>query len=68
MRPQHLKDILQCRRSEVSPFVTTLTAFYCHVLGGGVPEAVRPFFLGASLVELEKKSRGVRPIAVGCTL
>jgi len=33
-----------------------------------VPDAVRPFFFGASLVALEKKLRGVRPITVGCTL
>ena len=33
-----------------------------------MPEAVQPFFFCASLVALEKKSGGVRPIAVGCTL
>ena len=32
------------------------------------PEVVRPFFFGASLVALKKKSGGVCPIAVGCTL
>ena len=68
LRPQHLKDMLQCSRGEGSPFVSTLAAFCSLVLGGGVPEAVRPFFFGASLVALEKKSGGVRPIAVGCTL
>ena len=68
LRPQHLKDMLQCSRGEGSPFVSTLAAFCSLVLGGGLPEAVRPFFFGASLVALEKKSGGVRPIAVGCTL
>ena len=29
---------------------------------------VRPFFFGAFMVALEKKSGGVHPIAVGCTL
>jgi len=33
-----------------------------------MPEEVRPFFFGASLVALRKSSGGVRPIAVGCTL
>ena len=33
-----------------------------------MPDVVRPFFFGATLVALEKKSGGVRPIAVGCTL
>ena len=31
-------------------------------------DAVRPFFFGASLVALKKKSGGVRPITVGFTL
>ena len=38
------------------------------VLRGDVPAEVRPLFFGASLVALRKKSGGVRPIAVGCTL
>ncbi len=38
------------------------------VLRGDVPQMVQPFFFGASLVALKKKSGGVRPIAVGCTL
>ena len=29
---------------------------------------VKPFFFGTTLVALNKKSGGVRPIAVGCTL
>ena len=29
---------------------------------------VRPFFFGASVIALNKKDGGVRPIAVGCTL
>ena len=38
------------------------------MLRGDIPEIVRPLFFGASLVALSKKSGGVRPIAVGCTL
>ena len=33
-----------------------------------MPAIVCPFFFGAALVALKKKSGGVRPIAVGCTL
>ena len=33
-----------------------------------MPEEIRPVFFGAILVALEKKSGGVRPITVGCTL
>ena len=44
-------------------------ADFCNlVLRGDTPEVVRPFFFGASLVALRKKSGGIRPIAVGCTL
>ena len=53
---------------EDSPLISTLIAFCTLVLEGRTPEEVRPFFFGASLVALEKKSGGVRPIAVGCTL
>ena len=50
------------------PLLTALTDFCSLVLRGDVPQEVRPFFFGASLVALRKKSGGVRPIAVGCTL
>ena len=33
-----------------------------------MPAQVRPLFFGASFVALEKKTGGVRPIAVGCSL
>ena len=42
--------------------------FCTLLLQGKVPDEVRPFFFGASLVALRKKAGGVRPIAVGCTL
>ncbi len=45
-----------------------LLAFATLVLDGRTPEEVRPFFFGASLVALQKKCGGIRPIAVGCTL
>ena len=68
LRPQHLKDILQSARDDDSPFLQTLASFCALVLEGRVPDVVRPFFFGATLVALEKQSGGVRPIAVGCTL
>ena len=43
-------------------------AYDCCSLQGNVPVEVKPYFFGASLVVLHKKSGGVRPIAVGCTL
>ena len=67
--PQHLKDLLTVVGDvEDSPLISALIAFCTLVLEGRTPEEVRPFFFGASLVALQKKSGGVRPIAVGCTL
>ena len=69
LRPQHLKDLLTIVGDvEDSPLISALIAFCTLVLEGRTPEEVRPFFFGASLVALQKKSGGVRPIAVGCTL
>ena len=54
--------------SSDSPLLAALVDFCSLVLRGDIPEEVRPFFFGASLVALRKKQGGVRPIAVGCTL
>ena len=67
LRPQHLKDMLQAA-GEGSRFLQSLASFCTLVMEGRVPDEVRPFFFGASLVALEKSSGGVRPIAVGCSL
>ena len=74
LRPQHLKDILKSPTgsalpsNSISSFLSALTSFVSLVVNGGVPEVVRPLFFGARLTALSKKSGGVRPIAVGCTL
>ena len=69
LKPQHLKDMVQgVEIAEDSPFLCALTEFCNLVLHGDVPDEVRPFFFGATLVALRKRSGGVRPIAVGCTL
>ena len=69
LHPQHLKDLIQPVGVEDAecPLLIALARFCTLVLRGDVPHGVRPFFFGASLVAL-KKSGGVRPIAVGCTL
>ena len=69
LRPQHLKDLVQGEEvPEESPFLCALADFCTLLLQGNAPVEVRPFLFGASLVALRKKSGGVRPIAVGCTL
>ena len=45
----------------------SLTAFTHLVLSGNTPVIDRPFLFGASLVALQKRDGGLRPIAVGCT-
>ena len=36
-----------------------------HILSGKIPESIRPAFYVASLYALNRKRRGVRPLAVG---
>ena len=67
MRPQHLKDLLMCRESGTD-FLAALTGFTNAVLAGLCPKAAAPFFFGGRLLALNKKSGGIRPIAVGVTL
>ena len=67
MRPQHLKDLISCRESGVD-FLTALTGFSNTLLAGLCPMDVAPFFFGGRLLALNKKSGGIRPIAVGNTL
>ena len=45
-----------------------LTEFSDFILQGDIPQSVKPFFLGATLIPLRKKDGGIRPIAVGQTL
>jgi len=66
-RPQHLRDMVLCRETG-SDFLTALTSFVNLVLVGGVPSEVRPIFFGGRLLALNKKSGGIRPIAIGFSL
>ena len=69
LTPQHLHDMLQgVQDPEEDPLLNALLDFCMLVLHGDSSEEVRSFFFGASLVALWKKSGGVRPIAIGCTL
>ena len=66
LRPQHLKDMTENRIG--GALAEVLAEFSNLVLSGGVPEAVRPVFFGATLLPFIKKDGGIRPIAVGLTL
>ena len=68
MWPQHLKDLISPSAGSGSQaLLEALTDFTNMILEGKTPSFVRPFFFGTTLVALEKKDGGVRPIAVGCT-
>ena len=67
MRPQHLKDLLSCRDSG-SDLLPALTSFTNTVMTGACPTDIIPIFFGGRLLALNKKSGGIRPIAVGLTL
>ena len=67
--PQHLKDLTGPTAGDGGVLLLkALTALVALVLEGRTPEAIRPLFFGASLTALRKKSGGIRPIAVGCTI
>ena len=69
LRPQHLKDMIGRAAGGGGPLLLrSLSSFINMVLAGEVAPLARPFFFGASLIALNKKDGGVRPIAVGCTL
>ena len=67
LRPQHLRDLLQCRESG-SDFLSALTAFVNMMLAGRCPPEAARFFFGGRLLALKKKTGGIRPIAVGFIL
>ena len=52
----------------VPVLLRALTDLVNIIVKGDTPSSISPFFFGASLITLEKKGGGVRPIAIGCTL
>lgn len=67
IRPQHILDLVNCRESGPA-LVKSITAFVNCLLDGKCNPAVMPILFGGQLIALEKKTGGVRPIAVGYTL
>ena len=67
LRPQHLRDLIQCRES-TADFLSALTAFVNMVLAGRCPPEAAGFSLEADTWHIRKKTGGIRPIAVEFTL
>ena len=66
LRPSHLRDAM---RPASSDLILRLIAEVVNLLlQGEVPEAVRPFVCGASIMALRKPNGTLRPIAVGETI
>ena len=67
--PQHLKDLLGPTAGDGGgSLLRSLVGLSTLILEGRIPLPIRPLFFGANLTALTKKSGGIRPIAVGCTL
>jgi hypothetical protein len=67
LSPQHLKVMLSCRVAGPD-FLTALTGFINTILAGHCPSSIAKTFFGGRLIALDKKSGGIRPIAIGFTL
>jgi len=66
IRPQHLLDLITCK--EVGQeLVSAITALVNLLLEGKCPPEVATVLFDGRLFALEKKSGGVRPIAIGYT-
>jgi len=65
--PQHLLDLVSCQESGAD-LLTSLTALTNLLLQGKCHLDMTSVLFGQRLVALNKKSGGIRPIAVGFTL
>jgi hypothetical protein len=67
IRPQHIMDMINNTETG-SALLTSITNFVNMLLRGECHQEVTPILFGGSLIALDKKSGGVRPIAIGYTL
>lgn len=66
IRPQHLLDLIN--NKEAGPrLISSITAFTNMLLDGKCHRDMIPILFGGSLIALEKKTGGIRPIAIGYT-
>ena len=63
LRPSHIRDALRIASSDL--LLRLITEVVNPFLQGEVPESVRPFVCGASIMALRKPNGTLRPIAVG---
>jgi hypothetical protein len=66
VRPQHILDLINCRECGTA-LLTSITGFVNSLLQGKCHPEVVPILFGGNLIALQKKTGGVRPIAIGYT-
>jgi len=66
IRPQHILDLVNCRESGPA-LLAAITSFVNLLLEGKCNPTVTPILFGGQLIALEKKTGGIRPIAIGYT-
>ena len=66
IRPQHILDLVTCQESGLA-LLTAITALVNSLLRGICNPTVAPILFDGQLMALEKKSGGIRPIAIGYT-
>ena len=66
LRPQHLLDLTSCLEAGRA-LVTAVTGLINLLLQGQCPPEVATVLFGGRLFALQKKSGGIRPIAIGYT-
>ena len=67
IRPQHIVPTLLAVKNFGSELLSAITAFTNSLLQGKCHHDVIPILFGGNLIALEKKSGGIRPIAIGYT-
>jgi len=67
VRPRHIRDMMLCQESGAD-FLSALTDFVKLVIAGHCPTDISPVFFGGRLLALNRKTGGIRPIAICRTL
>ena len=63
LRPSHVRDALRPASSDL--LLRLLSEVVSLLLRGEVPESIRPYVCGASIMALRKPNGSLRPIAIG---
>ena len=66
LRPSHVRDALRPASSDL--LLQLLSEVVSLLLRGEVPESIRPYVCGASIMALRKPNGSLRPIAIGETI